>query len=182
MYRFKPAETAEEFAQVFRLNHEVFAAELGQHAVRPSEQLVDKFHDKNRYVIALEGDRVVAMIAFHDQPPYSVAEKLAEPRTLDSLGSLAEIRLLAIDPEHRHGTLLRGLFVAVYERSLAKDAIVISGRVEEQAMYHSLGFRPLGPPVRSGGAEFVPMAVRVADLAVKARRWSAASRKPFPRL
>src|SRR5712692_7192240 len=130
MYRFKQAETEAEFEQVFRLNHSVFAAELGQHAPHSSEQLVDKFHTKNQYVIALEEDRVVAMIAFHDQAPYSVAEKLADPRALDSLGSLAEIRLLAIEPEHRHGALLRGLFVAVYERARSHDAIVISGRLE----------------------------------------------------
>jgi hypothetical protein len=172
MYRFKQAETEAEFEQIFRLNHSVFAAELGQYTAESSERLVDKFHDKNQYVIALEADRVVAMIAIHTQPPYSVAEKLADPRVLDALGSLAEIRLLAIDPAHRHGTLLRRLFVAVYERSRGHDAIVISGRVEEQAIYRSLGFRPLGPPVSSGAAEFIPMAVRVPDLALRARKWS----------
>jgi len=172
MYRFKQAETEAEFEQIFRLNHGVFAAELGQYAEQSSARLVDKFHDKNQYVIALEDDRVVAMIAIHNQPPYSVAGKLADPSVLDALGNLAEIRLLAIDPEHRRGTLLRRLFVAVYERSSEQDAIVISGRVEEQAMYRSLGFRPLGPAVRSGAAEFIPMAVKVSDLAERARKWS----------
>lgn len=172
MYRFKQAETEAEFEQLFRLNHSIFASELGQYGEQSSARLVDKFHAKNQYVIALEGDRVVAMIAIHSEAPYSVAEKLADPRVLDSLGSLAEIRLLAIHPDHRHGTLLRRLFVAAYERARGRDAMVISGRVEEQAIYRSLGFRPLGPAVRSGNAEFIPMAVRVSALAVRAKRWS----------
>ena len=172
MYCFKQADTEAEFEQIFRLNHGVFAAELGQYEWQPSERLVDKFHEKNQYVIALEGDRVVAMIAIHTHAPYSVAEKLADPRILDSHGKLAEIRLLAIHPEHRHGTLLRRLFVAVYERSRGCDAIVISGRVEEQAIYRSLGFHPLGPAVRSGDAIFIPMFVKISNLAERARRWS----------
>jgi hypothetical protein len=37
------------------------------------------------------------------------------------------------------------------------DFVVISGIVQQQRMYRRLGFRPLGPAVRSGNAEFVPM-------------------------
>ena len=170
-YRFKPAETPEEFEQIFRLNHDVFAEELGQYSAQPSARLVDKFHSKNQYVIALFEDAVVAMISVHFEPPYSVAQKLADPSVLEPLGNLAEIRLLAIVPAHRHGTLLRGLFVAVYDRSRACDTLVISGRVEKQAMYRSLGFRPLGPAVRSGAAEYIPMAVKVSALAARAAKW-----------
>ena len=85
MYRFKRAETTDEFEQIFRLNHGVFAEELGQYAPQQSRALVDKFHDKNYYVIALEGDRVVGMIAFHDRPPYSVAQKLRDVSVLEKL-------------------------------------------------------------------------------------------------
>jgi N-acetylglutamate synthase-like GNAT family acetyltransferase len=171
MYCFKKAETKAEFEQIFRLNYAVFARELGQYDIPDSSRLEDKFHSKNQYAIALENDRVVGMIAFHDQPPFSVAAKLADPRVLDALGRIAEIRLLAIDPAHRNGTLLRGLLVAVYECAREHDAMVISGYSQEERMYRTLGFKPLGPAVKSGNAEFVPMAVRLTDLARRAEKW-----------
>lgn len=172
MYRFKQANTAEEFEEIFALNHDVFAAEVGQYERLETRRLIDKFHDKNRYAIALCASRVVGMIAFHDQPPYSVAEKLADARVLDGLGKLAEIRLLAIDPLHRRRMVLRGLLLAVYNCAREHDAMVISARVEEQKLYAALGFRALGAPVRSGAAVFIPMAVRVVDLKDRAKRWA----------
>jgi len=170
-YRFKKAETPEEFEQIFRLNYAVFAGELEQHPAQPGERLVDKFHDRNRYVIALAGDEVIGMIAVHNQPPFSVAAKLADPRVLDGYGRLLEVRLLAVDPAHRNGVVMAGLMLGVYEHAREFDAMVISGHVEKAGIYHELGFRDLGPPVASGHALFVPMAIRVADLAERQARW-----------
>src|SRR5689334_11372894 len=84
VYRFKRAESEDEFEQIFRLNHDVFAGELGQYSTRESARLVDKFHPKNQYIIALDGERVVGMVAWHSEPPFSVAEKLEDASVLDS--------------------------------------------------------------------------------------------------
>ena len=54
MYRFKKAETQAELDQVFRLNHDVFAGELGQYEEQSERRLIDKFHCKNLYVIAMD--------------------------------------------------------------------------------------------------------------------------------
>jgi len=171
MYRFKRAETEAEFEQVFRLNHAVFAGELAQYTPAPTEQLIDKFHHKNSYLIALAKGRVVGMISFHDQPPFSVAEKLAHPQLLETLGRLIEVRLLAVEPAHRRGLVMAGLMLSLYEYARDYDAIVISGYVEKSRVYRQLGFRELGPPVASGKAHFVPMMVRIADLAERQARW-----------
>jgi GNAT superfamily N-acetyltransferase len=170
-YRIKQAETETEFEQIFRLNQRIFAAELRQYETAGT-RLVDKFHSKNQYWIALAGDSVVGMIAIHDQPPYSVADKLPDPSILDTLGRLAEIRLLAIDPDHRNRMLLAQLLLAVYRQARTHESIAISGHLDELEMYRRLGFRDLGPPVRSGEAEFVPMAVKIADLGARAARWA----------
>jgi acetyltransferase (GNAT) family protein len=176
-YQIKPPENESEFEQMFRLNHDVFAGELGQYPRAASGRLVDKFHVKNRYLVALAGGRVAGMIAFHMEPPFSVAGKLADPSILDGLGRLAEVRLLAIDPGHRDRMLLTGLLLTLFEEVRGYDAIAISGHVAECAMYAELGFRPLGLPVASGAAEFVPMAVKTRDLETRAARW----RKRFER-
>ena len=170
-YRFKPAETEAEFDQLFRLNHAVFAGELEQYPTLASERLVDKFHSKNLYLIALAADEVIGMIALHTQPPFSVAGKLADATVLDGYGRLIEVRLLAVEPAHRNGVVMAGLMLAVYEHARAFDAIVISGHLEKSALYHELGFTDLGPPVASGHAMYVPMAIRVADLAQRQARW-----------
>jgi predicted N-acetyltransferase YhbS len=173
MYRFKPAETEAEFEQIFRLNHSVFALELRQYESDPSMRRIDKFHDKNLYLIALHDERLVAMVALHDQPPFSVADRLADPTVLERFGRLMEVRLLAIDPEHRGGVLLAGLLRLMYEHVRSYEAVAISGHVNECAMYRKLGFRDLGPTVRSGEADYVPMILKVADLAERDAHWRA---------
>lgn len=173
MYRFKKAETEAEFDQLFRLNHAVFANELRQYTADPSARLIDKFHHKNLYLIALDGDALVGMIAAHDQPPFSIAARLEDPGILEPYGRLLEVRLLAVEPAHRNGVVMQGLFLALYQHAGGYDTLAISGYVEECSLYHRLGFRDLGPPVRSGQAEFVPMAARMADLARRQSRWEA---------
>ena len=170
-YRFKKAETEQEFEDIFHLNHAVFAGELEQYPTSASERIVDKFHGKNHYVIALLGDRMVGMISLHDQPPFSVAGKLANPHDLDACGKLIEVRQLAVEPEHRNGVVMAGLMLGVYEYAKDYDAIVISGHVDKTSVYHELGFRDLGPAVASGQALYVPMAIRVTELAERQARW-----------
>ena len=170
-YRFKRAETDQEFAEIARLNHAVFAAELGQHAPRPDNALVDKFHQKNTYLMALDGEHLAGMIAMHYEPPFSVAEKLADPSVLDRLGRIAEIRLLAVDPAFRKGVVVAGLFWFVIEYCRDRDTLVISGRVEEEKLYRNLGFHPMGPPVASGKAMFVPMSAAIPECAKIAAPW-----------
>ena len=163
-YVVKLAETEEEWAQLHHLNCQTFAHELSQHDDPGNGRLVDKFHDKNIYFAAFDQGRAVGMLAVHDQPPFSITDKMADPARLEQLGSRQlEVRLLAIEPAHRHNELFAGLLFAVYE--FAHHAhythMLISGVVDRQRMYERIGFRPLGPPVYSGGVRFVPMAVRL---------------------
>jgi hypothetical protein len=170
-YRFKKAETEEEFDYISRLNHTVFAGELEQYPTSASARIVDKFHDKNRYVIALFEDRMIGMISLHDQPPFSVAGKLADPSVLESHGRLMEVRQLAVESGHRNGVVMAGLMLGVYEYARSYDSIVISGHVDKAGIYRELGFCDLGPPVESGQAMYVPMAIRVSELAERQARW-----------
>lgn len=170
-YQFKTAETSEEFEQIFRLNHATFASELEQYPELLSGRLVDKFHEKNLYLIALTEGEVVGMISLHAEPPFSVASRLADPSILGNLGRLLEVRLLAVTPAHRRGAVLAGLMISAYEHASAYDTVIISGHVDQCGLYRQLGFKDLGPPVESGRASYIPMAVRIADLAQRRDRW-----------
>src|SRR5689334_14643924 len=95
---FKPAETDDEMEQIHRLNHRIFAEEVGQHARTVDGRLVDKFHGRNRYFIASHRGELVGMISAHGGPEFSIASRLNDPGILKSLRAPLEIRLLAILP------------------------------------------------------------------------------------
>jgi GNAT superfamily N-acetyltransferase len=172
-YCFRLATSDSELDQVHRLNYDTFVREVPQHRDDGSGHLVDKFQAKNRYYVALKDGQVVGMVAVHGEPPYSAADKLADPAPLDQLaGPLLEVRLLAIHRGHRHKGVLTGLIAAVYRHASAGGYahLLISAVVERQEMYARLGFRPLGPQVPSGGACFVPMALDLAQACTRSAR------------
>ncbi len=165
-YTFREAG-AEDFAQIWRLNHRAFADELAQHEPTEDGLLVDRFEAKSRYFIALQGRDVVGMVCISITPPFSVESRLADTAILDTLQHpLIEIRLLAIDPGHRSKLVMAGLLARMMRDILVHPAgtLLISGVTGRVEMYERFGFRPLGPPVPSGRASFVPMALSLADL------------------
>ena len=187
-YVFKRAETNQEFEQIHRLNHRTFVGEIPQHPDTGNGLLIDKFHKKNAYLIVLRESRVVGMVSAHDQPPFSVAERLREPGILDRQGTRPlEVRLLAIEPEERNSTMFFGLIWSLYEyaRSHGYTHLYISGVEERLALYQRLGFVALGPAVASGKASFVPMVLTIGQLPVKIQRvkqlWEIHMDKVTPR-
>ena len=155
-----------------RMNNDVFACEIGQHEPSPDGRLIDPFEARSRFLIAVEDERILAMVSFHREPPFSVEKKLKDPSVLMSLAApLFEIRLLAIDPAHRLTSLLTRLLVRLYGLLVAEGArtVVISALTLRLPMYEFMGFRPIGPPVRSGGAAFTPMALDLASLPPSAK-------------
>jgi aspartate aminotransferase-like enzyme/GNAT superfamily N-acetyltransferase len=180
-YVFKRADMPSEFEQIHRLNYRVFVEEVPQHAASPRGRLIDKFHAKSTYFVALVEGRVVGMLSVHDRPPFSVASRLPDPSILDVPGRRSlEVRLLAVEPEHRGGQVLAGLLCSAleYARDRYHD-VYISGVAERVAMYERLGFQRLGPAVASGAARFVPMRVRLpleAKVEKLARQWMARPR------
>ena len=118
---FKRAETAAEFDQIHRLNYRTFAEEIQQYAPDGTGVLVDRFHDKNIYYIAVENGRVLGMVAANDQPPFSVEKRLPDSAPLDALGGpLLEVRLLALEPDCRHSMILGCLLWELYSYAHAR--------------------------------------------------------------
>jgi len=160
-YTIKVADSEEEFEQIHRLNYRTFVEEVGQYPDPGAAELVDKFHDKNRYFICKLGDKVVGMTATHDRPPFSVAKRLSDPAMLGRLGDrLLEVRLLAIDREHRNSQVFRGMLWLMYEFGMSHgySHLIISGIEGRTRLYERMGFEPLGPAVPDGETSFVPMA------------------------
>ena len=106
-YIIKSPESDAEIHRMWRLNHAVFAEEYPQHPASADGCLIDKFHDKNIYRIAWDGQDVLGMISAHWRPPFSAVAKFGgtvERHIVD--GKTAEIRLLALRKEVRAHHLL----------------------------------------------------------------------------
>lgn len=179
---YRIARTDTEFEQIFRLNHATFTVELPQHAPQPDGRLIDRFHAQNTYVIGCAAGRVVAMIAFRAERPFSLDAKVPD---LDGYLLPArhpcELRLLAIDPGWRGSAVLWGLLRACIAelRERHFDLALISGTVRQQRLYARLGFLPFAQPVGIAPVLFLPMQLPLSRaMAMKPELFGGATSDP----
>lgn len=163
----KPATELNEFLQIHELNYKTFVEEIPQHQENAEKKLVDKFHSKNNYIIAKKEKKVIGMVCYNIERPFSLDEKLPD---LDSYlpehTRLAEIRLLSVHPEERRTTvtyrLLKYLCNVLIQSQT--NAALISGTTRQLRLYEKIGFVPFGPLVGSANAYYQPMYITLKKL------------------
>jgi hypothetical protein len=149
-----------EFEQLFRLNYETFVEEIPQHSGNAERKLVDKFHDKNTYLIAIYDNKVIGMMAINDIRPFSLDVKLPNlEQLLPPFTKAFEIRLLSVDNRFRGNLVFFRLFSLLNEiiEERKYDLGLISGILSQQKLYSKIGFLPFGGLVGTGEALFQPM-------------------------
>ena len=178
---FKFANEDWEFEQIHRLNYRTFVEEIPQHQPSASPRLVDKFHAENTYLICLQNQKLVGMLAVRGARPFSLDQKLPD---LDSYlppeRTICEIRLLAIEKKFRgtrSGQILQGILALLWQHGVEKgyDLAIISGTTRQFKLYQHLGFVPFGPVVGTGDAQFQPMYVTLETFEVTAREFLRSS-------
>lgn len=170
-YTFKIATEPWEVEQIHRLNYRIFVEEIPQHPPNSERRLVDKFHEQNAYVICLYSKNIIGLVAMRHERPFSLDAKLEHlDRYLPPANSICELRLLAIEPDHRKRKILQGLFLQVAEMALVRryDLVIISGTTRQLKMYKGFGLLPFGPLVGKPGAMYQPMYLTREALAAKA--------------
>lgn len=174
---FKFASEDWEFEQIHRLNYRTFVEEIPQHKASPTHRLVDKFHAENTYLICLEDQKLVGMLAARGNRPFSLDQKVPDlDAHLPKGRTVCEIRLLAIDKKHRGsrgGQILSGLLALLWQHGVERgyDLAIISGTMRQLRLYQHLGFVPFGPVVGTGDAQFQPMYVTLETFEVTAREF-----------
>lgn len=160
--------TAKDQDAIGVLLHRTFVEELGQHPAHEDGRHTDKFHERNRYIVAEQDGRLIGMVALNLQAPFSVADRLPShgPSMADLADRPLEIRLWCVDPEFRGSALSFRLMGAVYESALADGyrELWISAIADQLPLYQRLGFQALGPGVAQGDAVFTPMRLRLDEL------------------
>jgi aspartate aminotransferase-like enzyme/GNAT superfamily N-acetyltransferase len=158
--QFTVATDPAELDQVHRINYRTFVEEIPQHPANEDRTLVDRFNDNSTYFVCKRGNRVIGMVAMHERRPFSLDAKLPDLDTYLPAGCRpCEIRLLAVEPEHRNGVVFRGLIRELSRHCIARgfDAVVISGTVRQLKLYRHLGFVAFGPLVGTAEAQYQPM-------------------------
>jgi len=157
-----------EFDQLFALNYSTFVEEIPQHHQNGERRLIDKFHDRNIYIIAidmnagesLETGEVIGMMALNEQRPFSLDQKLNDLDSyLPSFTKPFEIRLLAVKNDKRGNVVFFKMFSKLNEiiDERKYDIGLISGILSQQKLYAKIGFKPFGPLVGTDDAKFQPM-------------------------
>ncbi len=157
---FKIACEPRELEQVHALHYKAFVQEIPQHAPNTEERHVDRFHDQNVYVVALEGEAVIGSLALRAERPWSLDQKLPDLDSyLPANRQFCEVRLLNIARDHRHGRVLPGMLSVVWDYAMSKnlDGALISATTRQLKLYGHLGFVPFGPLVGTDEAPFQPM-------------------------
>jgi hypothetical protein len=175
---FKIADTWTEFHQIHRLNYCTFVTEIPQHPPNPDEILIDKFHDKNTYIVAKRNQQVLGMVSFCSQPPFSLHTKIADLDAYLPRGkNIAEIRLLSIIRHERKKRIITGLFLHLHRLLVSKniDFIIASGVEHQLKLYSRLGFQPFAHWVGSPTLRFQPIMLEVKKVAEYAKKFTGCS-------
>ena len=141
--------------EIYRIRHEVYARELGQHPLNTAKLLRDSLDDGNVYIVAKVAGKMVGFISVTTpgQPRYSIDKYFARetlPFPVDE--GLYEIRLLTVLRAHRGSELAMLLMYAAFRwvESHGGRQLVAIGRREILDLYVKAGLTPVGKVTHCG--------------------------------
>jgi len=154
---------------IYRMRHEVYAAELGQHSPNAAGRLTDALDAFNHYIVIADDDRVVGFVSITPPggPGYSIDKYFKRedlPFRVDD--RLYEIRLLTIPCESRQSPLAATLMYAAFRWSEARGgtAVVAIGRKEIRSMHLRVGLKPTGQNVQAGAVTYGLLYATMAEI------------------
>jgi histidinol-phosphate/aromatic aminotransferase/cobyric acid decarboxylase-like protein len=164
----------EDRPAIYRLRHEVYASELGQHPENAERVLRDPLDEFNHYIVACSDDEIVGFVSMtppgHDR--YSVDKYVPRAELpVPADDGLYEVRLLTVARSHRasRATLLLMHAVLRWIDERGGRSVVAIGRREVLGLYQKVGFVPAGRSIQSGAVRYELMSTSLE----RARRCSA---------
>jgi histidinol-phosphate/aromatic aminotransferase/cobyric acid decarboxylase-like protein/GNAT superfamily N-acetyltransferase len=144
---------------IYRLRHEVYARELGQHDTNLTEQLQDPLDDWNIYLVAKVAGEIAGFVSITPpaRPAYSINKYFAPERlpfTIDN--ALYEVRLLTIRKPHRGRGLASLLMYGAlrWVEAHGGTRIVVIGRRDLVDLYRRVGLQLTGHSTRAGAVTY----------------------------
>ena len=153
---------------IYRLRHQIYALELGQHKPSAAQQLTDALDDYNVYLKASMDGRLAGFVSI--TPPghrYSVDKYFArDVFPFEFGGGVYEVRLLTVIPERRRLAIASLLMYAALRWIDAHGGtrVVAIGRREVLSLYLKAGLKPLGRSTQSGAVTYELLTATVREL------------------
>ena len=170
--------TPEDRKRISGLRHDIYAVELGQHAVNPAGRLSDNLDAFNHFITAKLDGVIAGFISI--TPPeggrYSIDKYVAReelPIAVDA--GTFEIRLLTVVKPVRGAAIAVLLMYAAYRwiESQGGTRIVAIGRREILDLYLKAGLRPLGRRVQSGAVCYELLSATLPEMQDALDRYAA---------
>jgi histidinol-phosphate/aromatic aminotransferase/cobyric acid decarboxylase-like protein/predicted GNAT family N-acyltransferase len=161
--------TPEERESLYRLRHEVYAQEIGQHLPNEQGRLTDALDEVNDYLVVRSKGAVAGFISI--TPPsagsYSIDKYFSRaslPFPVDE--GLFEVRLLTVSKPQRGSRVAALLMVAAFRwiEAHGGSSMVCIGRREVLPLYLKTGLQDCGLQVRSGAVHYHLLHARVRHL------------------
>jgi histidinol-phosphate/aromatic aminotransferase/cobyric acid decarboxylase-like protein/N-acyl-L-homoserine lactone synthetase len=156
-------------AVIYRLRHEVYARELGQHPVNAAGRLMDSLDAFNTYLVICAGSQLVGFVSITPpgSPSYSIDKYFKRdqlPFPVDD--RLYEVRLLTVPQSARRTLLALALMYAAFRWVEAHGGtrIMAIGRRELMGMYARVGLKAHALTVKSGAVTYELMQGTMADV------------------
>jgi len=73
---YKIADQTWEFESIHKPNYKTFVEEIPQHEQTEERKRIDSFHEENTYLICLDGQKLVGMVAVRRKRPFSLDKKI----------------------------------------------------------------------------------------------------------
>lgn len=154
---------------IYRLRHEVYANEIGQHSPNELGRLTDALDAANEYLIVRRKGQIAGFISV--TPPSAGHYSIDKYFTRESLPfpvdeSLFEVRLLTVPQKHRGSRIAALLMHAAFRwiESRGGQAMVCIGRQEVLPLYLKTGLQDCRKIVRSGAVTYHLLHARVDQL------------------
>lgn len=161
--------TPSDLPSIFRLRHQVYADELGQHATNSDGYLRDAIDEHNLYLTVKKGNRLVGFISITPTgAPKFAIEKYLDRNEYSQFDwqSICELRLLTVCPTERRGPVASILIysAARWLQEHGATLCIGMGRREIMKLYQRLGFSDLGTEIKSGQVEYRLMRLDRKDM------------------
>ncbi|MFK5921526.1 MAG: histidinol-phosphate aminotransferase family protein [Verrucomicrobiota bacterium] len=169
--------SAEDREEIYRIRHDVYASELGQHAENPTGKLQDDLDSFNHYLLAKINGKIFGFVSITppDKNSYSI-DKYFERNQLpiEFHPALYEIRLLTVLKSRRNRELPLLLIHAAYRWVEAHGGthVIAIGRREVIDLYQRFGLQVLDHSVKAGAVNYDLMHASIEQLAQRAQAYS----------
>jgi histidinol-phosphate/aromatic aminotransferase/cobyric acid decarboxylase-like protein/N-acyl-L-homoserine lactone synthetase len=169
--------TNEDREEIYRIRHDVYASELGQHVENSVGRLQDKLDDYNSYVIVKVAGKILGFVSITPpgKGPYSVDKYFdRDELPIQFHDRLYEIRLLTVLDSHRNRESSLLLIYAAYRWVEAHGGthVVGIGRREVLQLYQRVGLQVAGPSIQAGAVTYDLMHAEIGRLADRAKAYS----------